>query len=155
MFSLKGLWSLQVLPVLRYCVLLPLEPKTEALEGRWPLGTEFISKYTHARTELAENVVSPCKTLKEKRFLLIWISLLLWDHSNNLFSIWVEKSICPSPQPVLIPTSPRKEVDGEGLVGNGSRGQEKHWFFPILQLFSLCMDMNDWFVRHTRGKENQ
>lgn len=73
--------------------LLPLEPKTEALEDRWTLGTEFISEYTHARTELAENVVSPCETWREKKLLLKWISFLLLDHFNNLFSVWVEKSL--------------------------------------------------------------
>lgn len=41
------------------------------------------------------------------------------------FAAWVEKiCICPSSQPVLIPTIPRKVVDQEGLMGNGSRRQE-------------------------------
>lgn len=52
--------------------------------------------------------------------LFTWISFLLWDHSNKLVSVQVEKSICPSFQLVLIPPSPaaRTVADKEGLVRN-------------------------------------
>lgn len=86
---------------------------------------------------MAENVVSLCGTLREKRLLFAWISFLLWDHSNKLFSVWVEKSICPSFQLILIPPSP--VLLGKQQIGPGeeqeAEGKENTDFYPILQLF--------------------
>lgn len=133
----------------------PLQPESEALESRQQQNKSSVHCYIHkhAMTEHAENV-SLCETSGEKRLLFTWISFLLWDFSNSLFLIQMEKSICPSFRLLLIPQSlnSRKAADR----GRKQRARKTPSLLNTTIVFlTLCMCVDAWFGRHTRGKTNQ
>lgn len=78
---------------------------------------------------------------------------------TNCFQFGWKKSICPSFQFVLIPSSPdtRNVADREGLAREGKQKARQTPIFSSTTTVSLtlCMSAGGWFGSHSRGKINQ